>query len=119
MGLKYIEKVFGLDDLKVSERLVLMILGYHCNKTNNECWPAIKTIADEAHMEYSNTCKVIRGLDRKGYLVRSFEEGVVKRFRLTIGVSENDPTAKHTENNSSLELRDSTTQKESCEGGEI
>ncbi len=54
--------------LLASEFRVLMILAYHENKKTKACFPSIETIAVETEVTERHCRKLIKQLERKGFI---------------------------------------------------
>lgn len=80
MGLKQIQRVFGIKGVSIGERYLLTILAYHCNKDSSVCWPSLRTLADETQMHYNSVCSLFNKLIDRGFVKKFFDEnmGVIK-----------------------------------------
>lgn len=51
-----------------NEKIVLMVLAYHKNHKNKQCYPGIETIIKETSLSKSSVFRTLQSLEKKGFI---------------------------------------------------
>ena len=79
-GMNWANYISVTEDLLVSQRLILFILGHHHHDRTNACFPAVATIAKIAGLSERQVQKNLQALQTKG-LIRVSSRSVEGRQR--------------------------------------